>query len=193
MAFERLQNLGKDKFARICNELARGTPAMMVARLIHEWGDARDVREDTLSKQLKRLGTAITNSAFGGDLAQLARDTASVRIKLFHGSTLNCLDELNTIANVQEARINRLIEKERASSTRIVGLNKIINDYKTLLISIQKIRFDLGLDEYRRGFPPVTPATSNATLPDETTKKAQLLEAVLLMEEVFERRALRSK
>jgi hypothetical protein len=36
MVFERLQNLGKDKFTRICNELARGTPALLLARLIQQ-------------------------------------------------------------------------------------------------------------------------------------------------------------
>ena len=51
MVFERLQHLGKDKFTRICNELARGTPALLLARPIQrEWGDARNVSEHTLAK-----------------------------------------------------------------------------------------------------------------------------------------------
>jgi hypothetical protein len=76
MAFERLQSLGQEKFQRIVNELMRATPAVMVARLIHqEWGDVHDVAENTLAKQLKRLHTAITNGAFGGDLAEQPDDT----------------------------------------------------------------------------------------------------------------------
>ena len=51
MAFDRLQKLGKEKFQKIVNELARGTPAQTLARLIQqEWGDAQDVREETLAK-----------------------------------------------------------------------------------------------------------------------------------------------
>src|SRR2546425_3361422 len=104
MKFERLQRLGKGKFQKLVNELTRGTPAIMVARLIQqEWGDCHDVREDTLAKQLKRLHSAITNGAFGGDLAQEARQKASVRIKLFHGSSLDCLDELIELALLQKA------------------------------------------------------------------------------------------
>ena len=58
--FERLQRLGNEKFQKIVNELMRGIPAIMVARLIlREWGDCNDVREDTLAKQLKRLHAAI--------------------------------------------------------------------------------------------------------------------------------------
>jgi len=34
IAFRRLQNLGKEKFQKILNELARGTPAQTLARLI---------------------------------------------------------------------------------------------------------------------------------------------------------------
>src|SRR5690348_7153728 len=114
MAFGRLQKLGKEKFQRILNELARGTPAQTLARVIQqEWGDAQNVREETLAKQLKRLSTTIANGAFGGDLADQARKRASVRIKLLHGSTLDCLDELTQMAAIQKARVLRLWEKER--------------------------------------------------------------------------------
>jgi hypothetical protein len=88
IAFRRLQNLGKEKFQKLLNELARGTPAQTLARVIQqEWGDAQNVREETLAKQLKRLSATITNGAFGGDLADQARRRATVRIKLLHGST----------------------------------------------------------------------------------------------------------
>src|SRR2546428_13012031 len=117
MKFERIQRLAKEKVQKIVNQLTRGTPAIMVARLIQqEWGDCQDVREDTLAKQLKRLHTAITNGAFGGDLAQEARRKASVRIKLFHGSSLNCLDELIELAFLQKARVQHARD--------LYGLNK---------------------------------------------------------------------
>jgi hypothetical protein len=54
MLFDRLQRLGKETFQKVVNELLRGAPVVMVSRLIRlEWGDCQDVREDTLSKQLK--------------------------------------------------------------------------------------------------------------------------------------------
>ncbi len=41
MKFERLQRLGNTKFQKIVNELMRGVPAIIVARLIlQEWGIA---------------------------------------------------------------------------------------------------------------------------------------------------------
>jgi len=40
MKFERLQRLGNTKFQKIVNELMRGIPAILVARLIlQEWGE----------------------------------------------------------------------------------------------------------------------------------------------------------
>ena len=153
MAYERLQNLGKDKFTKICNQLIRGTPAIVLARLIHQWGDAQDVGESTLARQLQRLYTAITHAAFGHEWAQAARDNASVRFSPLDGSTFESLDELLILASIQRARVFTLVEKEHASGKRVVGLNKIMNDYKNLIISIQKVRFDLGLDEYKRGIP----------------------------------------
>src|SRR5713101_2066403 len=139
MKFERIQRLAKEKVKKIINQLIRGTPDIMVARLIQqEWGDCQDVREDTLAKQLKRLHTAITNGAFGGDLAQEARQKASVRIKLFHGSSLDCLDELIELALLQKARVQQLWEKERELNLPLSILNIRYDDYRDLLLSIQK-------------------------------------------------------
>jgi len=162
MAFERFQRLGPEKFQRIINELMRGTPAVMVARLLQQdWQDVRDVAEDTLAKQLKRLHTAITNGAFGGDLAEQARRHASVRIKLLHASSLDCLDEMNQLADIQRARMLWLLEKERVSGKRIAALDKVMTAYGNLIMNMQKVRFDLGLDEYKRGIP-VMPTASNS-------------------------------
>jgi len=164
MIFDRIQKLGTVKFQKVVNELMRGTPAVMVARLIQqEWGDFQNVSEDTLVRQLRRLYTAITNGAFGGDLAQQAREKASVRIKLFQGSTLNTLDELNQIELIQRARVMRLWEKEQKADTRLVALNTAIRDYRDLLLAIQKIRFDLGLDEYKRRIPTVRASEASVT------------------------------
>jgi len=76
---------------------------------------------------------AITNGAFGGDLAQEAKRRASVRIKLFHGSTLDCLDEL--------------IEKEQQLNIPLSSLNVVINDYRDLLLPV--IRLSVQSDNYQ--------------------------------------------
>jgi hypothetical protein len=166
----------------------RATPAVMVARLIHqEWGDVHDVAENTLAKQLKRLHTAITNGAFGGELAEQARLQASVRIKLFHASTLDCHDEMNQLSTIQRDRVLWLLEKERVSGKRIAALERVMTSYGNLLMDIQKIRFDLGLDEYKRGIP-VNPSASRSIWPDDITTQKQVQEAYRTVQEIFEKR-----
>jgi hypothetical protein len=191
MVFDRLQKLGENKFQKIVNELMRGTPALTLARLIqHEWGDAQDVAEDSLGKQLKRLHIAISNGAFGGDLAQEARQKASVRIKLFHGSSLNTLDKLIDLAMIQEARVHALWNEEKLWNKTIPGLNTIINDYRDLLLNIQKVKFDLGLDEYKFGHSAVKASVLSVTLSDETRLERQLYEAVGVTGQIFRKRGI---
>jgi len=134
MKFERLQRLSNEKFQKIVNELMRESPAIIIARLIlQEWGDCNDVRENTLAKQLKRLHTAISNGAFGGDLADQAK------------------------RGKRAAAVHSALQPEF-----------VINDYRDLLLSIQKIKFDLGLDEY----------------------KGVVFEAVTMVEDIFRRRGI---
>jgi hypothetical protein len=188
MKYERLQHLGDEKFRKIVNELARRTPIVMVARLIQqEWRDFQNVAEDTLAKQLKRLQTDIINGAFGGDLAEQARRKASVGIKLFHGSTLDCLDELVELAMIQKTRIHVLWEKEQELNLCLSNLNTVINDYRELLLSIQKIKFDLGLDEYKGVIPGVKAMATSVTRPDV---EKQVMEAIEDVEDIFRRRGI---
>ncbi len=191
MKFERLQRLGNEKFQKIVNELMRGTPVVMIARLIQqEWGDCQNVRENTLARQSMRLHTAITNGAFGGDLAQEARRKASVRIKLFHGSSLNCLEELIDLAVLERDRVQQLREKERELNIPLSSLNALINDYRDLLLCIQKIKFDLGLDEYKGVMSGVKATATSLTRPDGLKIQQQVFEAIEVVEDIFRRRGI---
>ena len=142
---------------------------------------------------MNRLHTAITNGAFGGDLAQEAKRRASVRIKLFHGSTLDCLDELIELAMIQQARVLALWEKEQQLNIPLSSLNFVINDYRDLLLSIQKIKFDLGLDEYKGVIPGVKARATSVTTPHDLKVQQQVFEAVTTVEEIFRRRGIHAR
>jgi hypothetical protein len=139
---------------------------------------------------LRRLHTALTNGAFGGELAEQARKSTSVRIKLLHGSTLDCLDALIEASLIQRARVLRLSEKERHSDRPLGALNVATREYRDLLLAIQNIKFDLGLDAYRRGSPTVSEFGGSMTFPDGTTREQRLREAISTMEEIFDRRGI---
>lgn len=66
---------------------------------------------------------------------------------------LNCLDDLVGLAEIQKARVLRLRERERESNVPLPSLNRAINDYRRLLLSIQKISVTPGV---RARSPSVT-------------------------------------
>lgn len=96
---------------------------------------------------------------------------------------INCHDELVRLANIQETRVLALVAQEQKSGSIILALNPLINDYTGLLLKIQKIRFDLGLDEYKRG-KPITKEEA-----DRRTQE-QVFEAINTVEEIFRQRGI---
>ncbi len=62
------------------------------------------------------------------------------------------------------------------------SLDALINDTRDLLLSIQKIKFDLGLDEYKGVVPGVKTAATSVTRPDI---QRQVFEAIEVMEDIF--------
>lgn len=94
----------------------------------------------------------------------------------------NCHDELVRLANIQESRVFALLAQEQKSGSIILALNTLINDYIDLLLKIQEVRFDLGLDEYKRGMPMTTEADSRT--------QEQVFEAIHTVEEIFRQRGI---
>jgi hypothetical protein len=69
------------------------------------------------------------------------------------GSNVNCVEMLSGLINLQWDRVVTLWEKEKDLHTYIAALSKEIKLCAGLLLALQKIRFDLGLDEYKGSTP----------------------------------------
>lgn len=89
------------------------------------------------------------------------------------------LCELIKLANIQEERVLAMWAEERKLGVINPHLNTAIRMYKDLLLSIQKLRFDLGLDEYRRG--KLLEGTSPAEVQQQVTQ------AIAEVEQIFEK------
>jgi len=149
--FRRLQALGEDKFRRITDEFARGTPVSSVARLIQqEWGDCVDVEEDKLAKQLKRLHKDISNEFFTCLENERTERHASSQTTSLESSGHDGLDRLMELASIVKQRIDLWKRREREGSM-LPELTTMMKQHVKLVVAIQKIRFDLGLDEYKLG------------------------------------------
>ncbi len=191
MAFDRLQALGEEKFKKIVNELMRGTPAMTLARTIQsEWGEFVGVAEKTLTQQLNRLRLTMQEGAFGEEAAQALKENGKIDIKMLKGVSIDVMGELVTLANVQRQRIQMIWEKEQEVKMPIAGLNTVINDQRDLLIQIQKMRFDLGLDEYKGVVPGLKMKSESISLPDGTQAHRTVIDAVTTVEQIFKSRGI---
>src|ERR1039457_4972767 len=89
----------------------------------------------------------------------------------------NVQDKLVKLADIQAKRVLALFAQERQSGPILVKLNTVIKDYANLLLKIQELRFDVGLDEYRRGIPQNKEA-------DRKTQE-QVREAIENVEKIF--------
>ena len=94
----------------------------------------------------------------------------------------NMLDELVKLANIQDERVLAMRAEERKLGFINPRLDAAIRVHERILLSIQRMRFDLGLDEYKRGIPQAETAESAAE------KQRQLYEAFKVAEEIFTRR-----
>ena len=92
------------------------------------------------------------------------------------------LDELMKVANIQGERVLAMRAEERKLGFINPRLDAAIRVHERILLSIQRMRFDLGLDEYKRGTPRAQTAESAA----ET--QVQLYKAFKVAEEIFTRR-----
>ena len=106
---------------------------------------------------------------------------------------LNCLDELQGLAVIQKDRLRRLLKKNQKSNAPFSNPSKLINDYQRLILSIQKMKFDLGLDEFKGVTRGARVKAPSVTRPDDLQKQQELLDAVTSVNEIFRRRGITAR
>jgi hypothetical protein len=202
MAFERLQELGDEKFGKILNLLMRGEPAMTLAREIQApppkgWGLFQDVAEKTLTQQLNRLRLAAAEGAFGRKMAKSIEAGHKPQIKMLERVSVHVLARLEDLSDIQRDRVLALVEKEKNMplpiGAMLTATNAVFNDYRQLLLDIQKVRFDLGLDEFKGPVGQhisMRGAAQTHMFPDGTSIQKQVFEAVTTIEQIFDARKI---
>jgi DNA-binding HxlR family transcriptional regulator len=199
MAFDKLQSLGEEKFRVIMNHLLRGKPAMTLAREIQqEWGDLQDIGQKTLTQQLNRLRIASAEGIFGKTVAaQITKGQPPKHIARLNGLSLSAVERMEELSALQKERVIRLLEKEKTllekektlpTGSALSATSAVFNDYKELLKDIQKMRFDLGLDEYKGVIMTARGASVSQTFPDGSHIQKQVFEAATTIDEIFARR-----
>ena len=214
MPFVALQKLGDIKFQKILNELMRGSTAMGLARTIQtEWGDFVGIPEKTLTQQLNRLRIAAAEGMYGPKVAkQLKEGATSPTLKSLEGVSTSVMERMEELAAIQRSRVIMLADHERVAFTKantppvvtfskgkavvqgpngpvnLTATNQVIVEYSQLLQDMQKLRFDLGMDEFKGVIPGIKGAATSVTYPDGTNVQKQVYEATVTLEQILDRR-----
>lgn len=193
MAFDRLQDLGEERFRAILNALMTGTPAMQVARTIQqEWKEFQDVQEKTLTQQLNRLRIVAAEGAFGKKVANAIQKGATPQVKMLEGVSSSVIERMEELAEIERERVLWLREKEKAMPMPVQSMaqsmNASFNDYSRLLLDIQKLRFDLGLDKFQGIVSTVKGMTTTVVNPDGSGVQQQVFQAINVLEDIFKSR-----
>ena len=101
--------------------------------------------------------------------------------------TCDCHAALVELAQILRARILALRAKEQKSGTIIVKLSLLIRQCADILLCIQEIRFDLGLDEYKRGM--TKEGIAEAAMRERRTQQ-EVYDASVEMAEAFRKRGV---
>jgi hypothetical protein len=107
-------------------------------------------------------------------------------MKLMQGSTPSCLDQLVELALIEEQRMLALSEREKRQGSIIPELTAIMKNYAKLLVAIQGMRFDLGIDEYRRGMSAAKKHFEDCE--DQAAQQAIIYEAYATAEKILAER-----
>lgn len=219
-AFERLQRLGAEKFDKVMNLLMRGEKIIRIAREIQAqpptgWGLLQDMGEKALMQQLFRLRVGIAEGSYGKRMARQIADGHQPHIRMLEKVSVRALDRMEELSELQRDRVLALVEKEKSSLIPLVSYSKgqatdkqllnpqeyrhlltqtnlVFSDYRQVLLDIQKMRFDLGLDEFKGPLPGMAlkGATQTTTFPDGMSVQKQVFEAVATVERVFSARKI---
>lgn len=193
MAFSKLQGLGPEKITKIKNELLRGTNCMQLARTIQgDWKDLVGVAEKTLVQMLNRYKQSLIKDGVGDQHKSLMKtEGGKLNLKLLRGTSISVLQHLVALAEMQEQRIQVAWEKEQAMGGIPLGaLNVLVKEYKEMLLDIQKVQFDLGIDEFKGVLLGGKMMQETIKNPDGTVQQRTIVQALTSLDEVFKKRGI---
>lgn len=196
MAFTELQALGEEKFTKILNALMRGEHCKALARTIQQpppngWGEMQKTSEGALMAQLNRLRHSAASGIFGAQEAKRLQTLGKPLITRLDAISVPVLARIEEASEKQRELVMVLLNKAIKEERTYKSVNDAVNNYRQTLLDIQKLRFEIGLDEYKgpigsssavKGFKETT------TFPDGMSVQKQVFEAVNVIEKIFDQR-----
>lgn len=195
MAFINLQGLGKERFDKLVNLLMRGEPAKIVARQMlapppDGWGVFPGMAENTLTQQLCRLRKTVAAGALGKKAAEQIAEGHTPQIKALANVSGPVLERMEELADTQRTLVLGLMEKATAEKRTFKSVNDAADGYRETLLTLQELRFKLGLDEYKGPVGSMRGVSQTTTYPDGSSVQKQVFEAITTVEKIFDARKI---
>jgi hypothetical protein len=183
-----LTDMGPEKYKKAIERLLTGVLAATVAKDISK--EFPGVPVPLLAQKLRRARKVAEDASAQLKLEQANQHLSQSLIKDIHHSSMQVLSDLISITKLQRARVDRLYQEELKSSRPIPALNGLINDYCAQLAQVQKIQFDLGVNEFKGPMQGMRGVIDRRTLHDGTHQERHVYEAVARAEEIFRKRGI---
>jgi hypothetical protein len=189
MAFTMLRNLGESKFNTLQVELARGKAPLALARTIQsQWGDFKDRSDTLLAMQLTRLRKHMALGKMGKQFHLTIEGNSRPDIRALKSPNLDVFQELVALTKMQRIRVRALWEKEIASNKPCTMLNAAMVVLRDLLLSVRKMKIELGIEEELAGLS--MPSRTEGNKRSATNNEKRVYEAVAAVEEIFRKRGI---
>jgi hypothetical protein len=190
MAFAMLRNLGESKFNTLQSELARGKAPLALARTIrNQWGDFKDCPDTQLAMQLTRLRKQMALGKMGKQMHVTIEANSKPDIRALKSPNLDAFQELVALTKMQRIRVQALWEKEIASNKPCSMLNAAVIVLRDMLLSVRKMKVELGIDEELAGLS--MPSSTLGNKPSGVDMNKHVYEAVQKVEEIFRKRGIK--
>jgi plasmid maintenance system antidote protein VapI len=186
--FSRIRKLPEDRLTHVNNWLARGGEVMALARFCQqEWKIWTDVNERTLMQQLNRYKKWVLVQK-DPSLPEMRTSDGALVVKATRQRNVDVMERLAALLDIQEKRIQVFLNQEAKLGMPLQGVDKVIDSTKQLLLDMQKIRFDLGMDEYvAPPMPLLKGAVQRVTNSDGSSTTNMLFEAVAMADQALSR------
>jgi hypothetical protein len=183
MQSDVLQKLREEKMATIINELVLGVNVRTIARTIQEeWGEAQGVSRAALEKELTSLRESINQGGLTHNWPVPSRPNANS-----DHLQIGALDDFSRLVALHAKRVEELSKRERVQGKYLPALTSAIKVYGNMLNTLQNMRFDMGMDVYKR--VKLTPYEWRAAQESNNyLVQKQVAEAVDVLEEALKRR-----
>jgi hypothetical protein len=184
-----LTDMGPEKYKKAIERLMTpGVHAATVAKEISK--EFPGVTLLRLAATLARTRRALNADAMKIKLTQEYSKHRESRLKDIHHNSMQALSALISVTLIQKARVERFYQKELAQSNPLPQLNGLINEYCAQLAQIQKVQFDLGINEFKGPLSGIRGVIDKRTWPDGTHQQRHVYEAIAAVEEIFRKRGI---